>query len=227
MSDQVGGERKGGFVLADAEKRLLVSWAKKLPRSVLPDDLTIIGIFSAAAICACYWASNSSRFWLLAVIPLFFLHWIGDSLDGTLARVRKITRPRYGYYLDHIVDAFSTALIGLGLGLSPYLFFPVAALAVIAYLILSINVYLEGETFKRFEIGYGQMGPTEMRLALIAITLTLFFTGPLPLDIFGYEIAILNLIIVALILFMITALLLRVTKNLRELAKDEPAAPRH
>ena len=151
--EQVGGERKGGFALVDSEKGLLISMAKRLPRWVLPDDLTILGIFSAVAICACYWASNGSRLWLLAVIPLLFIHWIGDSLDGTLARVRKITRPRYGYYLDHIVDAFSTALIGLGLGLSPYLFFSVAAIAVTAYLILSINVYLEGETFKRFQIG--------------------------------------------------------------------------
>ena len=92
------------------------------------------------------------------------VHWLGDSLDGTLARVRKSERPRYGYYLDHLVDAFATAAIGIGLGLSPYMLLAVGLVIVIAYLILSINTYLETHAFGVFTLGYGRLGPTEARL---------------------------------------------------------------
>ena len=97
------------------------------------------------------------------------MHWLGDSLDGTLARVRKCERPRYGYYLDHLVDAFATAAIGIGLGLSPYMLLAVGLAIVIAYLILSINTYLETQAFGVFTLGYGRLGPTEARLMLIAV----------------------------------------------------------
>ena len=101
------------------------------------------------------------------------MHWLGDSLDGTLARVRGIQRPRYGYYLDHLVDAISTAAIGIGLGLSPHMLLSVGALIVVAYLVLSINVYLESQALGRFSIGYGLLGPTEVRLILIALNTVL------------------------------------------------------
>lgn len=238
---EVGGQRTGGFALADAEKRLLTRIASRLPRWVLPDDLTALGVVSAIAIATCLALSSLSRFWLLAVIPLLIVHWLGDSLDGTLARVRKITRPRYGYYLDHLVDAFSTILIGLGLGLSPYLDFWVAALAVIAYLVLSINVYLEGEVFDRFEIGYANLGPTEMRLFLAALMLTLFFTGPvlastllvflaadstLPVRIFGADMPVLNFLVLAIVLFMLISVVIRAVRNLKTLSQEEPSAKR-
>jgi len=100
---------------------------------------------------------------------LLLLHWLGDSLDGTLARVRATERPRYGYYLDHLVDAFATAAIGIGLGLSPSMLFSVGLAIVVAYLILSINTYLETHAFGVFTLGYGRFGPTEARIALIAL----------------------------------------------------------
>ena len=97
------------------------------------------------------------------------MHWLGDSLDGTLARVRRIERPRYGYYLDHLVDALATAVIGLGLGLSPWMLLAVGLAIVVAYLVLSINTYLETYAFGVFTLGYGRLGPTEARLGLIAL----------------------------------------------------------
>lgn len=224
--EAVGGERQAEFWLARSEKKTLVKIANRLPRWVLPDDLTALGILSAFAIAGCYWASGESRYWLLATLPLFILHWLGDSLDGTLARVREITRPKYGYYLDHIVDAFSTALIGLGLGLSPYLSFAVAALAVILYLILSINVYLEGEIFKRFDISYGKFGPTEMRIFLVALSLIFFFAGPLPVTIGNITTPALNLVVLLICCYMLVAVLVRARQNLGQLAKDEPSASR-
>jgi len=88
-------------------------------RWILPNDLTTLGVLAALGICAAYQLSNGGRAWLWAASLLLVVHWLGDSLDGTLARVRGIQRPRYGYYLDHLVDAVSTAAIGIGLGLSP------------------------------------------------------------------------------------------------------------
>src|SRR3954454_6663635 len=114
----VDATREPNFLLAKVEKRVLRRIASRLPRWVLPDDLTALGVLAAGGICAAYQLSNDSREWLWVASALLVVHWLGDSLDGTLARVRRIQRPRYGYYLDHIVDAVSTAAIGIGLGLS-------------------------------------------------------------------------------------------------------------
>ena len=103
------------------------------------------------------------RSWLWAASGLLVVHWLGDSLDGTLARVRRSERPRYGYYLDHLVDAIATALIGIGLGLSPYMLLATGLVIVIAYLVLSINTYLETQALGVFSLGYGRLGPTEAR----------------------------------------------------------------
>ena len=131
--------------------------------------MTALGVIAAFGVCGAYQLSNESDNWLWAASALLVLQWLGDSLDGTLARVRGIERPRYGYYLDHLVDAIATAAIGIGLGLSPYMLLSVGTLIVVAYLILSINVYLESQAFGRFSIGYGRVGPTEIRLVLIAL----------------------------------------------------------
>jgi phosphatidylglycerophosphate synthase len=144
------------------------------------------------------------------------VHWLGDSLDGTLARVRKSERPRYGYYLDHLVDAFATAAIGIGLGLSPYMLLAVGLAIVVVYLILSINTYLETQAFGVFTLGYGRFGPTEARLMLIAVNtaLVLGIIGTGLLDVLG----------IGLAAAMIAALIGRAARNLKKLAELEPAA---
>jgi phosphatidylglycerophosphate synthase len=155
------------------------------------------------------------------------VQWVGDSLDGTLARVRGIQRPRYGYYLDHLVDAIATAAIGIGLGLSPFMLLSVGTLIVVAYLILSINVYLESFAFNRFSIGYGKIGPTEIRLILIALNtvLALDLVG-LDFELAGLELTVFDLVGLAIAATMIVLLAGRSFRNLRELAEREPAAPR-
>ena len=196
--------------------------AARLPRWVLPDHLTALALAAALGIGACYLAANSDSAWLWAVNALLVVHWLGDSLDGTLARVRGIERPRYGYYLDHLVDAVATALIGIGLGLSPFMLLSIGLVIVIAYLVLSINTYLETYAFGVFTLGYGRIGPTEARLALVAINTLLalgvglgFRVGELP--IFAFDLAGL-----AMATAMVGALLVRATRNLRTLAEREP-----
>jgi archaetidylinositol phosphate synthase len=229
MTDAVDSAREPNFLLAKAEKRALRAIAARLPRSVLPDDLTALGVLAAIGICVSYQLSNGSTVWLWVASALLVVHWLGDSLDGTLARVRQIQRPRYGYYLDHLVDAISTALIGIGLGLSPYMLLSIGAVIVVGYLILSINVYLESQALGRFSIGYGFVGPTEVRLILIALN-TALAIGParrgLEFHLFHLHLSPLDLVGLVIAAVMAVLLIGRAWRNLRELARDEPAAPR-
>lgn len=222
----VKATREPNFLLAKPEKRALQTMARRLPRWVLPDDLTALGVLSAIGICAAYQATNDDRRWLWVASALLVVHWVGDSLDGTLARVRKIERPRYGYYLDHLVDAISTALIGIGLGLSPYLLLAVGTLIVVAYLTLSINVYLESQAFGRFSIGYGFVGPTEVRVILIALNTALALGAGLDFELVDLRMTVFDLVGLAIAGTMIALLLGRAVRNLRELAREEPAASR-
>ena len=150
------------------------------------------------------------------------VHWFGDSRDGTLARGRKIERPRYGYYLDHLTDAYSTTAIGIGLGLSPYMLLSVGLAIVIAYLVLSINVYLETHTLGEFQFGYGWMGPTEARLILIALNTLALFRPPLPFHVGVVGATIFDVLGALLALGMALLLLGRVVTNLRRLSALEP-----
>src|SRR3954471_1578020 len=151
----VHATREPNFLLARHEKRVLTAIARRLPRWVLPDDLTALGVASAIGICIAYLATNADHTWLWVASALLVVHWLGDSLDGTLARVRGIERPRYGYYLDHLVDAPAPAVSGLGLRLSPWMLLAVGLAIVVAYLVLSINTYLETYAFGVFTLGYG------------------------------------------------------------------------
>jgi phosphatidylglycerophosphate synthase len=209
-------QREKTFLLARPEARALEWIAERIPSRVKPDHLTALGVLASVGIAAAYVLSNGDRMWLWAASALLVLHWLGDSLDGTLARVRHSERPRYGYYLDHLVDAFATAAIGIGLGLSPYMLLAVGLAIVVAYLILSINTYLETHAFGVFSLGYGRFGPTEARAMLIAVN-TVLALGLIRnglLDVLG----------IGLAAAMILALIGRAGRNLRRLAELEPAA---
>jgi len=208
--------RSKTFLLAVPEGRVLDWIARRLPRAIKPDHLTALGVLAAIGIAAAYVLSNGDQAWLWAASALLVVHWLGDSLDGTLARVRETERPRYGYYLDHLVDAFATAAIGIGLGLSPHMLLAVGLAIVIVYLILSINTYLETQAFGTFTLGYGRLGPTEARLLLVGVNtvLALGLIGDGVLDVLG----------IALAAAMIIALLARAARNLKRLAELEPAS---
>jgi phosphatidylglycerophosphate synthase len=215
--------REKTFLLADVESRVLTWIAERLPARVLPDHLTALGVAAAAGIAAAYALSNESSLWLWAASALLVVHWLGDSLDGTLARVRKSERPRYGYYLDHLVDALATALIGIGLGLSPHMLLATGLLIVVAYLVLSINTYLETPVFGRFSLGYGRFGPTEARIALIAVNAAMALGLGLSVEVLGVQATLLDAVGLAGAGGMLVALLVRAARNLRRLAEVEPA----
>jgi phosphatidylglycerophosphate synthase len=222
----VNATREPNFLLARHEKRLLTAIARRLPRWVLPDDLTALGVASAIGICIAYCATNADHAWLWVASALLVVHWLGDSLDGTLARVRGIERPRYGYYLDHLVDAISTACIGIGLGLSPFMLLSTGALIVVAYLMLSINVYLESYALGRFSIGYGRIGPTEVRIVLIALNVALALGAGLGFHVAGIGMTAVDLVGLGVAALMCVLMIGRAVANLRRLSRDEPTAAR-
>ena len=214
--------RQKTFLLAVPETKLLEWTARRIPRRIVPDHLTALGVLAALGVAVSYVLSNDGDGWLIAAAALLVVQWLGDSLDGTLARVRHIERPRYGYYLDHLVDAISTILVGVGLGLSPHLLLASGLLIVVAYLLLSINTYLETSVFGVFELGYGRFGPTEARLALVVLTLIMASGAGLSFTVLGVRATIIDAVVLTIVGGMLAAFAVRAWRNLRTLAAAEP-----
>ena len=215
-------ERTSQFILGPFEKRALPWLAARLPRRVVPDHMTMLGLVASTFIAVAYMLSNRDARWLWAASIALVVQWFGDSLDGTLARFRKIERPRYGYYLDHLTDAYSTLAIGLGLGLSPYMLLSVGLGIVTSYLILSINVYLETYVFGEFSFSYGKLGPTEVRVLLIILNAVAFYVGPNEFELWGIGMTALDVVGAIIAVAMLLLLLGRASGNLARLAKLEP-----
>jgi phosphatidylglycerophosphate synthase len=223
MDDKRGEHRRTyDFLLARLERKVLPRLAAALPGWVVPDHLTLLGLIASTGIGASYVLSNRHEDWLWLASALLVVNWFGDSLDGTLARVRKIERPRYGFYLDHLMDAYSTFMIGMGLGFSPYMLLAVGLAIVIAYLLLSINVYLETHVFGEFHLGYGLIGPTEVRVILIGLNTVALEWGPVPFGIRGYGATVFDVFGVFAVFGMAVMLTVRAAGNLRTLARLEP-----
>jgi len=174
-------ERAQQSILARIEKTCLLWLAARLPRWVSSDGLTVIGLLSMLGAGLSYWLSREHRAGLLLVILCLAVNWFGDSLDGTLARFRNQPRPRYGFYVDHVVDTFGALFLLGGLALSGYMSLLVAAGLLIAYYILSIEVYLATYTIGTFHMSFGGIGPTELRILLSVGNLALYFHPGVPL----------------------------------------------
>jgi len=158
---------------SSVEKRILEYLAHRAPRWLTSDQLTLLGLAAQIAAGALYALARFNKFTLLLVIACIILNWLGDSLDGTLARVRSQQRPRFGFYVDHIVDCFGAIALMSGLALSGFLHWPVAIAMLVAFLLLSAESYLATYTLSCFQLSTGIFGPTEIRLLLIAGNLAL------------------------------------------------------
>ena len=153
---------------ASLEKRALVWMAERAPAWVTSDGLTLLGLGAQIGAGVCYALARFDRRALLLVIVCIALNWLGDSLDGTLARVRDQQRPRYGFYVDHMVDVFGAVALMGGLACSGVVHWQTAAAMLVAFLALASESYLATYTMGRFEMSQGMFGPTEIRLLLIA-----------------------------------------------------------
>lgn len=226
MEKAAAKERVNRIALARFERWALPRMARRLPDWVTPDTLTVIGLIAAVVISVSYYLTQYSLAWLWLASAGFVVHWWGDSLDGTLARVRNIRRERYGFYVDHQSDAVSTLVIFLGLGFSPLMELPIALFIIVGYFLMMILVNLVTITRDVFKISFGGFGPTESRLAMIAANTLVFFLGNPTVGVLGYEGKLFSLIglLGAAILFgtyVVTGLKERAT-----LAKLDPPPPR-
>ena len=169
-------------LLAASERKLLTWLCARMPAWVTPDLLTTIGLAGAVLTFAGYWLSTLDQHWLWLAIAGFVVNWFGDSLDGSLARFRKIERPSFGYFIDHSCDGLATLLILTGMGLSPYIRLDVALIALAGYLLLSIHAFLSVRVLGELKLSHLGAGPTELRLLLIALTLAMLALGTQPLS---------------------------------------------
>ncbi len=174
-------ERAQQSVLTRLEKICLLWLAARLPRWVTSDGLTAVGFLAMLGAGLSYWLARRDRVGLLLVIVCLAVNWFGDSLDGTLARFRNQPRPRYGFYVDHVVDTFGALFLLGGLALSGYMSLLVAAGLLVAYYILSIEVYLATYTIGTFHMSFGGFGPTELRILLSIGNVALYLHRSVPL----------------------------------------------
>jgi phosphatidylglycerophosphate synthase len=158
---------------ASMEKRALQWMAERAPKWLTSDQLTLLGLGAQVGAGFCYALSRYDRRALLLAILCLALNWFGDSMDGTLARVRRQQRPRYGFYVDHMVDIFGSVALMCGLGCSRFLHWQTAIAMLVAFLMLSSESYLATYTLSCFQLSQGIFGPTEIRILLIAGNLAL------------------------------------------------------
>lgn len=163
-------------ITAAAEKRLLIWIARRLPRFVNSDHLTALGFLSMVGAGLSYWYAAVDKAVGLSLVAVFLvLNWFGDSLDGTLARVRDLQRPRYGFYLDHVLDSIGSVFLLAGLGLSGIMSVPIAMALLVAYLLVSIETFLATYALGKFRMSAGLFGPTELRILLLIGNAFLFY----------------------------------------------------
>jgi archaetidylinositol phosphate synthase len=206
---------------AGAEKRLLVWLAQRMPQWINSDHLTLLGFAALVGCGFSYWYARYDRSWFLMVVALLVVNWFGDSLDGTLARVRGHQRPRYGFYVDHICDAFGTLALVAGFAASGYMSWPVAAGLLIAYFLMCIEVYLTTCTLGDFKISYFGFGPTELRI-LIAVGSLALYRGDTCMTAFGNVFLIYDFAGVVATIGIILVLLVTTVRHIVQLYREEP-----
>jgi archaetidylinositol phosphate synthase len=209
-------------LLRPLEQPALAFLAARIPRWVTPDQLTILGVAGAGVTAVAYAFSGAYPILLWVATLGLIVNWIGDSLDGTLARLRGIERLRYGYYLDNAIDCFVALPVAAGLGLSGYIRFDVCFLCLAVYTMISALTFLRANVTDVFQISYGGAGPTEMRAATAILTAAIFFHRPQPFDIGGIVLQYPDVIALAWCASAIVTFLLSMTAQVRELAREEP-----
>ena len=213
-------------LLAAPEKRLLIWIAERLPRSVTPDHLTLVALAAMAMAGAAYAAARWDPRALWLVVVALALNWFGDSLDGTVARVRRAERPRYGFYVDHVLDIVGATFLFAGLAASGFMT-PILALSLlIAYLLVSGEVFLATSVRGVFKMSFSGFGPTELRILLAVGTVALFRDPHVNLGPFG-EMRLFDLGGLIAIAGMAFALTVNVIRNATALAREEPRKVHH
>lgn len=205
---------------ADVERKLLQAMARRVPAWITADHLTLLGFAAQFAAGVSYALAGQSRYALLAASFCIALNWLGDSLDGTLARHRNHLRPRYGFYVDHMIDTFGASFLMCGLALSGYLHWKVALAMLIVFLVLSVETYLATYTIGTFRLSHGLFGPTEIRILLIIGNIALLRSPYAHL--FGRQFLLFDVGGVIASLGMLGMAVLSSVAHTRQLYREEP-----
>jgi phosphatidylglycerophosphate synthase len=207
-------------LLAPLERTVLVWLARRMPRRVNSDHLTALALVAMLLAGASYWLASVTPVGLLLVVVCLAINWFGDSLDGTLARVRQQQRPRYGFYVDHVVDTFGALFLLGGLALSGYMS-PLLALGLlVSYLMLSVEAFLATHVLGTFKMSYFGVGPTELRILLAAGNLALWLHP--TADLWGHRYRLFDVGGAVGIAGLLCTLLFAAVSNTRSLYRAEP-----
>lgn len=220
--------RRINDILLGAPERAAISWlVKRMPLWVNSDMLTFLGLFAAILIGVSYYLSSRDlRFLWLASFG-FVLNWFGDSLDGNLARYRKVERPRYGFFIDHVIDTVSEVIIFSSLGMTPFIDQNLAIAALIGYQCMSNLVYITTSVKGEFKISYGSLGPTEIRVIAILVNTFMFFykdrafTLPFKLPFYSQTMNIYNLAIYIIVILLTFFFIYTATKTAIKLERKD------
>jgi phosphatidylglycerophosphate synthase len=207
--------RELASILSGLEKKALVFLAHRIPRAVNSDHLTILGLAGMIGAGLSFWVSRTEPLALVGVVSFLALNWFGDSLDGTLARVRKQERPKYGYYVDHVVDVFGAFFLLGGLGLSGYMTPWIAAGLMVVYLMVVSEIYLAAYAVGTFRIHFLRLGPTELRILFAIGTLYLLYRP--MVTVLGTRALLFDVGGVSAIVGLAVTLLVSATRNTRTL----------
>lgn len=211
------------------EKRILVWMAERQPRWVSSNLLSFIGFIGAVVIAAGFILSDKNINYLWISSLGLLINWYGDSMDGTLARVRNTQRPVFGYYLDHILDGVNESIMFIGAGVSALMHLPLALFVLLLYLLLTINVSINAHLRREFKLTYLKMGPTEFRIAIVIANTIMIFSDKVrnfiwEIEIFNHQIALtsfdcLALVLIILLLFIFAV---NVVSDLRYYNRVDP-----
>ncbi|MBA4421368.1 MAG: hypothetical protein C0391_09495 [Anaerolinea sp.] len=223
--DKVKHKRIIHSITGPMEKRALLWLAARMPRFINPDVLSILGFLAAVLTGVSYLLSKNNPIFLWLASLGFILNWFGDSLDGTLARYRKIERPRYGYFLDHSVDVICITIILTGLAFSGYARLELAWAVNIIYLLLTLYTSLVNFTNREFQIAFAYIGPTELRILAIVASIWVYYNDSKFIHLSFGDFTFYEALLILLIVVFLPAYLLSTINQIIRLFKEEPPPP--
>jgi archaetidylinositol phosphate synthase len=221
MAKQIRSRLNEGL-LQPLERPTLQWLVARIPARVSPDQLTVIGIAGSVIVFVGYVLSSFDAVFLWLASAGLVVNWFGDSLDGTLARYRRIERPRYGFFIDHTTDLLTEVMLALGLGLSSYVRFEIACLALIAYLLMSVFTFVKTVVSDTLQISFLGIGPTEVRIGLIVLNLSMLVFPPKPIIVLWAPLSLPDLSVLTCAGITFGLFLISIRQEARRLALEDP-----
>ena len=222
VENKANPPRINDTVLGPLEKRFIRWFEQIAPDWVSPDLMTMVGMVGTLLTLIGYILTrqNSAFLWLASFG--FFLNWFGDSLDGNLARMRHIERPRFGYFVDHSLDTITMLCVFVGMGLTPHVNMNFALSTLVAYLMMNVYVYINTQVSKSFQISYAKLGPTEGRLVFILTNTVMFLVGIKTFPLFSMEFSIYDIFFIGWTIFLLSLFFGNVFKGIVRLYREDP-----